>query len=116
MMTRRSALLTTGVALGVAARAAQAAPAAGRLKQSVARWCYAKIPLEDLCRQAAEIGCKGMDLVEPPDWPTCRKFGLTPAMTTGKAKIPDGFNRKENHDRLETELKETIAAAAEAKG
>jgi len=37
------------------------------------------------------------------------------AALKGKAKIPDGFNRKENHDRLEKELQETIAAAAEAK-
>ena len=113
-MTRRSALMTTGLALGAAARGAHAAPA-GRLKQSVARWCYAKIPLDDLCRQGAEMGLKGIDLVEPPDWPVCRKYGLMPAMTSGKATIPNGFNRKENHDRLEKELQETIAAAAEAK-
>src|SRR5271165_2005458 len=114
IMTRRSALLTTGLALSAASRPVRAA-AGGRLKQSVARWCYAKIPIDDLCRQAADMGCKGMDLVEPDDWPVCRKYGLTPAMTQGKASIPNGFNRVENHDRLEKELQERIKLAADAK-
>jgi hydroxypyruvate isomerase len=114
-MTRRSALLTTtGLALAATDRSVSAATA-GRLKQSVARWCYSKISIDDLCRQAAEMGLSGIDLVEPEDWPTLRKYGLAPAMTQGKASIPNGFNRKENHDRLEKELQERIKLAAEAK-
>jgi hydroxypyruvate isomerase len=105
-------LLSAGLA---AARGVPAAPAAGRLKQSVARWCYAKIPLDDLCRQAAEMGISGIDLVNAPDWPTVRKYGLTPAMVQGEAKIPVGWNHKENHDALEKHLRELIAQAAEAK-
>jgi len=61
------------------------------------------------------MGLSGIDLVEPEDWPTLRKYGLVPAMTQGKASIPNGFNRKENHDRLEKELQERIKLAAEAK-
>ncbi len=97
-----------------AARNLPAAPA-GRLKQSAARWCYGKIPLDDLCRQAAEFGLSGLDLVEPADWPTIRKYGLVPTITSGKARIPDGWNRTESHERLETEIKERIVRAAEAK-
>jgi hydroxypyruvate isomerase len=114
-MTRRSALqITTGLALSSSAGPARAATA-GRLKQSLARWCYGKIPLDDLCRQAAELGISGIDLVEPADWPTIRKYGLTPAITSGAARIPDGWNRKENHDRLEAEMQTNVARAAEAK-
>ncbi|HEV3196513.1 MAG TPA: sugar phosphate isomerase/epimerase family protein [Bryobacteraceae bacterium] len=114
-MTRRSALMmTTGLALAASNRSVSAATA-GRLKQSVARWCYSKIALDDLCRQAADMGLSGVDLVGPDDWPTLRKYGLVPAMMPGKATIPNGFNRKENHDRLEKELQETIKVAAEAK-
>ena len=113
IMTRRSAILTSGMALAVA-RSGQASPK-GRLKQSTARWCYAKIPVDDLCRQAADIGLSGIDLVEPEDWPTVHKYGLVPTITQGKAKIPDGWNRVESHDRLEQELRERIARAAEAK-
>ena len=81
MMTRRNAVIvSTGLALAPAGRTAAAT---GRLKQSVARWCYARMPMEDLCRQAAAMGLVGIDLVDPPDWPTIKKYGLTPAMVTG---------------------------------
>jgi hydroxypyruvate isomerase len=114
-MTRRSALKTSaGLALTAAASSAPAAPA-GRLKQSAARWCYGKIPLEDFCRQAAAMGLSGVDLVEPPDWPTIRKYGLTPAITSGAGRIPEGWNRIERHDKLEAEMKERITGAADAK-
>jgi hydroxypyruvate isomerase len=113
VMTRRSAILSTSLALA-AARGAGAAPK-GRLKQSVCRWCYAKIPMDDFCRQAAEIGLSGIDLVEPDDWPTVRKYGLVPTITTGMAKIPDGWSRVESHERLEQEIRARIAGAAAAK-
>ena len=107
-------MITAGLALGQASGPVSAAPA-GRLKQSAARWCYSKISLDDLCRQGAEMGLSGIDLVEPDDWPTIRKYGLVPAITQGKSSIPDGWNRKENHDRLENEIKDRITRAAEAK-
>jgi hydroxypyruvate isomerase len=115
IMTRRTLFrASAGAALATAAR--PAAPAsAGRLKQSAARWCYQKISMDDLCRQAAEIGLSGIDLVDPKDWPTVKKYGLVPAMVTGAATIPVGFNRKENHDKLEKDMQENIAAAAAAK-
>jgi hydroxypyruvate isomerase len=114
-MTRRSALqVTAGLALSAAAPDLSAAPS-GRLKQSVARWCYGKIPVEDFCRQCAEIGISGIDLVEPPDWPVIRKYGLVPTVTSGKGRIPDGWNRKESHDRLAAEITERMKVAAEAK-
>jgi len=116
-MTRRSALKTSaGLALAAAAvPKAPAAPAGGRIKQSAAKWCYSKVPFEELCKQGSEMGLQGIDLVEAVDWPTIRKYGLTPALTTGAGTIPDGWNRKENHDRLEKQMVERITAAAEAK-
>jgi hydroxypyruvate isomerase len=115
-MTRRSAIeaMSTGLALLPVTREAAAAPA-GRLKQSAARWCYSKMSLEDLCRNAADMGLRGIDLVEPKDWPTLTKFGLVPTITQGVATIPDGWNRKESHDRLSAEIQERISRAAEAK-
>jgi hydroxypyruvate isomerase len=114
-MTRRSVLQTIPAALACAQAGQAAEPPAGRLKQSLCRWCYAKIPLDDLCRQAAEMGVSGVDLVEPVDWPTVRKYGLVPTITQGDAKIPNGWNRKESHDRLETEIRARIVRAADAK-
>jgi len=87
----------------------------GRLKQSAARWCYSKISIEDLSRQAAEIGLVALDLIDEKDWPVLKKYGLVPAMVNGSATIPVGWNRKENHDRLDKEMQENIAKAAAAK-
>jgi hydroxypyruvate isomerase len=105
-------MVTASLALSQTARPAQGA---GRLKQSFARWCYAKMPVDDLFRQAAEMGILGVDLIEPDDWPVARKYGLTPTITQGKSSIPDGWNRKESHERLEQELTARIIRAAEGK-
>lgn len=87
----------------------------GRLKQSVARWCYNKIPLEDLARECAAMGLKGIDLLGPKDWDTVKKYGLVPTMMMpGGGSIPDGLNRKENHDKIEKEFREHIPQAAAA--
>ena len=110
-MTRRSlvALSAAAVLPPVPARAA-----GGRLKQSVARWCYAKIPLDDLCRESARIGLAGIDLVNSEEWPTVKKYGLVPAMTPGAGTIANAWNRKEDHDKLEAEMRANIEKAAAA--
>ena len=113
-MTRRD-LIAGAAALGTALRATAAPPPEGRLKQSAARWCYSKMSLDDLCSNAARIGLKGIDLVNHEEWPTVRKYGLTPAMTPGAGTIPDAWNRTENHARLEKEMQENIERAAAAK-
>jgi hydroxypyruvate isomerase len=108
-MTRRT-FFPTAAATPLAMVAARK----GRLKQSVCRWCYKSIPLEDLARDSAKLGLKGMDLIEPDEWPVVQKYGLTPAMTTGGGTIPDGLNRKENHDKIEKQFRENIPRAAAA--
>ena len=87
----------------------------GRIKQSVSRWCYQKYSLDNLCKESVRIGLKGIDLIGSDEWPIVQKYGLVPSMTPGAGKIPDGFNRKENHDALVKEMQENIAKAAAAK-
>jgi hydroxypyruvate isomerase len=114
-MTRRSILATAaGAVLAGQTRVVQAAPA-GRLKQSAARWCYAKMSLDDLCSKGAQIGLSGIDLVNHTDWPTARKYGLTPAMTPGAGTIANAWNRKENHEQLIREMHENLERASAAK-
>lgn len=120
-MTRRDAI-RAGAAAAAVLPQVRAASSAGRLKQSVARWCYGKIPIEDLCRSAAEVGITGLDLVAPEDWPVCRKYGITPAMVQGAvlngrpgSVFDYGWNNKANHDALEEAAKTSIVRAAEAK-
>ena len=112
-MTRRSLLPAAGAA-ALSMQTSQAA-GGGRIKQSVSKWCYGKMTTEELCIEAKRIGLKGIDLVNDTDWPTIQKFGLTPAMTPGAGTIPNAYNRKENHDKLDQEMRINIDKAAAAK-
>jgi hydroxypyruvate isomerase len=114
-MTRRNALKAGAAAAFIPAGLCAAPSSAGRLKQSLARWCYAKIPIDDLCRAAADMGITGMDLVAPDDWPVCRKYGITPAMVQGAGTFNDGWNNKANHEKLEEQARTSIVRAADAK-
>jgi len=114
-MTRRRALQTAAGAAVVTVAAGKEAGHAGRLKQSVARWCYQKISLDDLARAGAEMGLSGVDLINHDEWPTVQKYGLVPAMTPGAGDIKNAWNRKEDHDKLEKEMRANIERAAAAK-
>jgi hydroxypyruvate isomerase len=119
-MTRRQAL--AGAAALVAAPSlntpAWAAPrqrtsSTGRLKQSVCRWTYAKIPLPELCKAAADMGLTAMDLLTEKEWPVAREYGLTCSMGSGAGGgIADGFNVRANHDKLVASLERAIPVAA----
>ena len=77
------------------------APLKGNVNHSVCRWCYGKIPLDDLCKAASEMGIKSIDLTGPAEWPTLKKYGLTCAMAQGAGKgITEGFNDPKLHDEL----------------
>ena len=87
---------------------------AGRIKQSVSRWCYGNMTLEDLCAAAKKIGLSAIDLLDEKDWNTPRQFGLTCAMANGFGSIPKGFNRPDNHDKLVADAERMIPLAAAA--
>jgi hydroxypyruvate isomerase len=98
-MTRRKALGTIG-ALAAAATlspgevlACSGHASAGRLKHSVSRWCYGKIPIDDLCEAAKAIGYRSIELLDEKDWRVPAKHGLVCAMANGFGTIPVGFNR-----------------------
>jgi hydroxypyruvate isomerase len=80
----------------------------------VARWCFSKWSVEELAQECARLGLKGIDLIGPADWPVVQKFGLAPSMVTGGGTIADGLNRKENHDKIEQQMRENITQAAAA--
>jgi hydroxypyruvate isomerase len=73
----------------------------GKINHSVCRWCYDKIPLEDLCKAAVAMGMKSIELQGPEDWPTLKKYGLHCAMPWGAGLgIEKGFNNPALHDEL----------------
>jgi hydroxypyruvate isomerase len=58
-----------------------------------------------------KIGYQSIELLVPPEFETVKKAGLTCAILGG-ASIPDGLNRKENHEKIEKHLREFIDFAA----
>ncbi len=87
----------------------------GNIHHSVCRWCYNKIPLDDLCKAAVKMGITGMDLVGPADWPTLKKYNLYCAMPNGgEIGLTKGFNHKEYHAELFKKYSEIIPKVAEA--
>ena len=91
----------------------------GRVNHSVCKWCYAKVPLEDLCKQSKDLGLNSIELLGPADWPMLKQYNLTCAMTTspvvdGLGGIAKAFNRVEHHDKLVAAYEEWIPKAAAA--
>jgi len=85
----------------------------GRIKQSVSRWCYKDIPLDDLCAYSAKIGLKGVDLLDVKDWEVPHKYGLICTMGyAGGGTIPEALNRVENHAAIEAAFRQNIPIAA----
>src|SRR5436190_24309888 len=72
----------------------------GKLKQSVCRWCYGKMSVDELCSNAAKMGFKSVELLGEKEWSIPAKHGLTCALANGPTSIDRGFNRVENHDKF----------------
>jgi hydroxypyruvate isomerase len=88
----------------------------GRLKQSVSRWPYQKIPLPEFCRAVAEMGLTAVDLLEEPEWAVARQHGLICSMGyAGGGSIRDGLNVTANHDAIVRNFERTIPRAAAAR-
>jgi hydroxypyruvate isomerase len=91
-----------------------------RIKQSI---CYplfkpATMSLEELVKTAAEIGYAAIELwARPPEFEDivalAKRHNLAVASMSGHASLPDGLNKRSNHDRIEDELKTSIDLAAQ---
>ena len=120
--TRRAVLKSSVVgvaAMGIPLLASQAEIAStarkGRIHQSVSRWCYAKIPLDQLAEYAAKIGLKGVDLLQPDEYEVPRRYGLICTMAyAGGGDIGKALNRVENHAAIEQAFRTNIPLAAKA--
>jgi hydroxypyruvate isomerase len=109
-----AAAATAMTARGVAAGRGGSPTVVGRLRQSVSRWCFGKMTLDELCSHAARIGYQGIDLLAPEDWPTVRSHGLVCAlgMLGGPVTIEKGLNRVENHGAILAALAKGVDLAA----
>jgi len=86
-----------------------------RIKQTVCRWCYQKMPIDELCAAAAQMGLFGIDLLYPDEYEVPRRHGLICSMGyAGAGTIPEAMNRTENHAAIEAALRTNIPLAAKA--
>ena len=118
----RRELIRGGLALAItpgigaeaqAARTESAVVRKGRIRQSVCRWCYQGIALEELCALSAKIGLKGIDLLQPEEWSFPRRYGLVCTMGyAGGGDIGNAMNRVENHAAIEEAFRRNIPMAA----
>ena len=118
-ITRRSAvkaaasfgILSAATKVGLAAENAKAK---GRIKQSVCKWCFRDMSLDDLAKNAADMGIVSIELLTEDQWPTLEKYGLTCAVGSGICTIPDGTNRVEFHKSIEENVRHLVPAAKKA--
>lgn len=127
-ISRRSALGTIGATAAVGSvsgvlpaiasaeswSASGPLPAAGRLRQSVARWCFSRTPIHELCTGVKALGLVGVDLLGPDEWSVPAQYGLLCTMGNSFGTIPVGFNRPDHHDKLVADGEAYIPKAAAA--
>ncbi|MCL2745289.1 MAG: TIM barrel protein [Planctomycetaceae bacterium] len=85
----------------------------GNIRQSVSKWCFGKIPLDEFCKICKKLGMVGVDLISEKDWDTVRNNDMIVTMGNGAGSIPDGFNRIENHEKLIEGYERIIPIAAD---
>lgn len=117
-IARAAVVTATTAALGHRLAAADAA-AKLKINHSACKWCYAKIPLDDLCAAGKQFGLQSVELLEPSDFATVKKHGLHCAMVSfpqrnGIGTISKAFNRLEHHDTLVEIYSERIKQCADA--
>jgi len=126
MLTRRNALKNMAVStLALAGGPVSAAnilaslpenELPGRLRQSVCRWCFSHLSIQELCDAGKSIGLEAIDLVAPADFDVVRKSGLKVSMVSPdglKDYLRIGWNHREHHEHLVAFYKNLIDKAAD---
>ena len=92
---------------------ASSAPKYPRIKQSLCWWCFARSTKpEQIVKEALALGIGGVELVPKDLWQTIIDSGLRLISIGGGGTFADGWNRRENHARIEQELSANIETAA----
>ena len=85
----------------------------GRLRQSIAYWCFEKYwDIEKMCRIAQQLGCKSVELVEPEYWLMLKEHGLVCALA-GSHWFDKGMNNPKYHEMCLGKMRESIDACAQ---
>ncbi len=118
--SRRAVLVSASATLAAAALAAPAAITRaaelqkavkhGRVRQSVCKWCYGSVSLEDMCVAAKQIGLESVELLGGNDIETVKKHGLECAVVNSH-RIERGLNRVEHHEDCLNRIRQGIDEA-----
>jgi len=119
-LMRNTSLVAAGAVVAASAKSLALAPADvkrvvknGRINQSVSKWCYGKLSLDELCIASKKMGLKAIDLLGPDAFPTLKKHGLACSMI-GTHGLSKGLNRIEQHEGCLAKIRASIEAASEA--
>ena len=102
-----------GAGPGDTADARERARGQSGITQSVARWCFADIPLREFCAGVAEIGLPAIDLLKVDEWAVAHDHGL--AVSCGDVAagtIENGLNEPRNHAAIIGAFEQHIPRAA----
>ncbi|MCA8954958.1 MAG: TIM barrel protein [Planctomycetes bacterium] len=85
----------------------------GKLKQSVARWCFGRVKLPDLCKAGKEMGLAAIDLLHEREWSVAHDHGLEVSTGfVGAGTIPHGLNDPKHHKTILDAFEKNIPKAA----
>jgi hydroxypyruvate isomerase len=87
------------------------------ISQSVAWWCFVpeKLTAEQFVNAVADAGYKALELVPPEHWSLVADHGLALSAIAAHQPLTIGLNRRDQHDRLEDEIKASIENAKRLK-
>lgn len=80
------------------------APLKGKIKQGLWKINFGqgnKMTLDEMCQAVKPLGVKGFDVIQPPEWPILRKYGMDPLMVgPGDTDYLTGLIHPEAHERV----------------
>ncbi len=83
----------------------------GRLQQSVCKWCFPKMTVDQLSEHVAGLGMVGIDLLDPKDFPVVKARGLVCTMVNSHP-LTNGLCDPQFHDMALEKLNAAIEATA----
>jgi len=88
-MKRRQVLSTMALATGASMIQCEGQapklkkPISQRINHSVCKWCYSRVPMEEMIDKCKDIGISSIEIIGPNHWDMVVKAGLQVGMANG---------------------------------
>ena len=85
------------------------------MRQALVAWCLERVGMttQQMIEAAHDIGYGGIELAPREEWGAIRESGLTIVSARGHESLELGLNRREEHDRIEREVRAKLELAVE---